>query len=417
MTSTTRSPSRQRSTIGLAAEQLGLTLVAEAADLGVSAHRTSPFERTGLSPWLRRPDQYEAIVWARVDRAVRSTEHMTELIAWGRLQARTLVFGVPESDHPLAVTAETDGSVIDRCMELADAAEQEARTISSRLTSSHKARRAAGRYAGGLVPFGYRKAPHPSGSGWSLAPDSETAALVGVIVADVHAGLSLIEIAPGLNEAGVPAPRDRHAQLQGRPMGGRRHGRDFERFRWTSGTLSKVLRSPSLMGHRTHGGQTVRDTSGAPVLIGEPLLSDEEFHALQEALLARSNGTRRPRRGTTALLTGIAHCAGCGGRMYFATRKGYVYGVYVCRATARGDVCPAPAAMRSDWLEAYTVNRFREATGMDAERSVSRSTLLESGVRVTVGKGRSGGGPSRLAGPDTSRLTFAFPHVHMGYGN
>ncbi|MET9848504.1 recombinase family protein [Streptomyces ossamyceticus] len=77
LTSTTRSPSRQRSTIGLAAEQLGLTLVAEAADLGVSAHRTSPFERTGLSPWLRRPDQYEAIVWARVDRAVRSTEHMT----------------------------------------------------------------------------------------------------------------------------------------------------------------------------------------------------------------------------------------------------------------------------------------------------------------------------------------------------
>lgn len=82
-------------------------------------------------------------------------------------------------------------------------------------------------------------------------------------------------------------------------MGGRRHGKDFERFRWTSGTLPKVLRSPSLIGHRTHGGQTVRHASGTPVLIGEPPLTDDEFEALQDALLARSNGTRSPRRGTT----------------------------------------------------------------------------------------------------------------------
>ncbi|MCL6732946.1 hypothetical protein [Streptomyces neyagawaensis] len=103
--------------------------------------------------------------------------------------------------------------------------------------------------------------------------------------------------------------------------------------------------------------------------------------------------------------------------MYFARRKGYAYGDYVCRATARGEVCPAPAAMRSDWLEAFTVDRFREAAGMDAERSISRSTLLEGGARVTVGKGRSGGGPSRPAGPDTSRLTFTFPHAQVGHGD
>lgn len=66
--------------------------------------------------------------------------------------------------------------------------------------------------------------------------------------------------------------------------------------------------------------------------------------------------------------------------------------------------------MRSDWLEDYTVDRYREATAKDAP--VSRETLLESGARVMVAKGRCGGGPARLAGPDTSRLTFELDERH-----
>ncbi|MCX5333450.1 recombinase family protein [Streptomyces sp. NBC_00140] len=195
MTSATTSPERQRSAIRLSTERLGFTLIAEASDLGVSARATSPFERPSLASWLRRPQEYEAVVWSHVDRAVRSVAHMAELVAWGRQHARTLVFGMPETDHPIMVTPQADGSTIRRCMEPAHDAEQEARTISNRLTSSHEALRAAGRYGGGLVPFGYRKAPHPSGSGWCLAPDPESAALVRAIIEDVHAGRSLVAIA------------------------------------------------------------------------------------------------------------------------------------------------------------------------------------------------------------------------------
>ncbi|MFF9277679.1 recombinase family protein [Streptomyces griseosporeus] len=400
----TTSPTRQRSAVRLCAEQLGFSLFAEASDLGVSARRTSPFERPALSSWLRRPHEYDAVIWSHVDRAVRSVAHMIELIAWGRQHGRTLVFAMPESGQPIVLTPEQDSSVIFRCMDLARDAEREARTISDRLSSSHAQMRATGRYGGGLVPFGYRKAPHPSGSGWCLQPDPETSDLVRQIVTQVHAGRSLIAIARDLNDREVPVPRDRHAQLQGRPTGGRRHGRDFDRFRWTSGTLSKVLRSPSLMGHRTHGDRTVRDGSGTPVLIGRALLSDKEFLSLQEVLSARSNGTRAPKNRTPALLIRIAHCSGCEGRMYFAVRKGRPYGDYVCRATARGDVCPAPAGIRSDWLEEYTLHCYRRATGTTA--SVTREDLLRDGVRVVVSKGRSGGGPQRLGGPDTSRLAF-----------
>ncbi|MEV5815283.1 recombinase family protein [Streptomyces mutabilis] len=403
LTEVSTAPDRQRATIHRCAEQLGFALVAEAADLGVSARSKSPFERPSLSIWLRHPAEYDAIVWSHVDRAVRSLAHMAELVAWGRQYSRTLVFGGQEEDSPIVVPPQADDAVVQRCMDLAKVAEQEARTLSARLTSSHAALRMTGRYGGGLVPFGYRKAPHPSGSGWCLAPDPESAALVRAIVADVESGMSLIAIARKLNDAGVPVPRDHHAQLKGRSMGGRRHGRDFEQFRWTSGTLSKVLRSPSLMGHRIHKGQTVRGPEGSPVLIGPPLLTEDEFGSLQDLLRARSSGNSTRSR-TNALLTAVAYCSGCYGRMYFAARKGYPHGDYACRATARGDVCSAPASMRSDWLETYTVTQYKEATGTDVP--VTRELLLENGARVTVAKGRCGGGQARLAGPDTSRLSF-----------
>jgi hypothetical protein len=150
-------------------------------------------------------------------------------------------------------------------------------------------------------------------------------------------------------------------------------------------------------------GATVRDADGSPVLIGPPLLTEEEFQALQATLNARSNGIH-PKGRETSLLIGVAHCTGCGGRMYFATRKAYAYGDYVCRASARGTTCSAPASIRADWLDEFTVDRYREAFATDGE--VTRRQLLRDRVRVTVAKGRSGGGRERLAGPDTSRLTF-----------
>lgn len=276
----TTAPGRQRAAIQLCTERLDFTLIGEASDLGVSARKTYPFERPSLSSWLRRPAEYDAVVWSHVDRAVRSVAHMAELITWGRQHDRTLVFGMPETNCPLLVTRQADGATIRRCMDLAFAAEQEVHSIST------------------------------------------------------------------------------------------------------------------LMGHRVHRAHTVRDAVGDPVLIGPPLLTEDEFYALQEILLARSNGTHRTRRMTTALLTGVAHCAGCGGRMYFAARKGYPHGDYACRATARGEVCPAPAGMRSDWLEEYTVDRYRRTA--PAEANVTRERLLRRDVRVTVAKGRSGGGPTRL---------------------
>ncbi|MFP3991900.1 hypothetical protein U9R90_31395 [Streptomyces sp. E11-3] len=60
--------------------------------------------------------------------------------------------------------------------------------------------------------------------------------------------------------------------------------------------------------------------------------------------------------------------------------------------------------MRFDWLDAYAIDEYRRTIAPDVE--VTRELLLHSAVRITVSKGRCGGGPERLIGPDTSRLSF-----------
>jgi hypothetical protein len=42
---------------------------------------------------------------------------------------------------------------------------------------------------------------------------------------------------------------------------------------------------------------------------------------------------------------------------------------------------------------------------------VTRELLLDGAARVTVAKGRAGGGPARLLGPDTSRLAFTLGKI------
>jgi hypothetical protein len=362
----------------------------------------------------------------------------------------------------------------------------EALAIQERVMGAQAALRAQGRYSGGLVPYGYEKVPNPDGEGFKLAPDPDAVKILSGIIRDVLDGKSLTAVAMALNEDGVPVPRDYQAIKAGREPGGIRRGRTIERFRWTAGTLSKVLRSPALMGYRLHQGKPVRDRDGNPILIGEPVLSGEEFDVLQDHMNALTPQKNRTRKDTRAMLLGVAKCKGCGGNLYLSKRAGGMD--YNCRATARGDRCPSPAGIRADWLEKYVEAEVMDRIGQaqmtkiitqkgydptpelreveaelralyadrDGRKSRTgrmiweeevaalerraealeatprqeartevvptgetyasfwarhdaagrRQLLLDAGARVTVAKGRSGGGAERLAGPDTGRLAF-----------
>lgn len=363
-TDETTSPGRQRAANGTEASRRGAVIVGEAEDLDVSATKTTPFERPELGAWLKRPDDFDMIVWWRMDRAVRSMADMVELGRWAREHGKLLVFAEGPGGAPMDLDMRTASPVSELIMTLlAFSAQMEAAAIRERVTGAMAALRSQGRYAGGLVPFGYKKVKNPDGNGWKLAPDMDAVSIVERIVKEVMEGQSLQAISMALNEEEVPVPRDYQAMQAGRSTGGTRYGQTFERYRWTSGTLSKVLRSPALMGHRIHKGKTVRDRDGNPVLIGEPVLEPEEFQALQDKLGERTKHTNRTRKDTKALLLGVAKCAGCGYNLYRIPRKGFPPGDYACRASARSVKCPSPAGIRADWLEEYAEERFLAVVG------------------------------------------------------
>ena len=76
LTDETTSPDRQRAANPGAAASLGIELAdREAVDLGVSASKTTPFERPELGDWLNnRPEDIAAIVVWHFDRLVRSMD-------------------------------------------------------------------------------------------------------------------------------------------------------------------------------------------------------------------------------------------------------------------------------------------------------------------------------------------------------
>lgn len=97
LTDETTSPERQREADDIAAATLGIDFgegdaLREAVDLDVSASAFGPFDRPQLGGWFARPDDFDALVWWRFDRAIRSMSHMHELAKWAREHRKMLVF-------------------------------------------------------------------------------------------------------------------------------------------------------------------------------------------------------------------------------------------------------------------------------------------------------------------------------------
>ncbi|MFI6471816.1 recombinase family protein [Streptomyces sp. NPDC050516] len=351
-TDETTSPARQREAGDLAAERIGAEVVGYAEDLDVSASRTTPFERPDLGKWLSQPDEYDVIIWWRLDRAVRSMADMTDLARWAKQHGKRLVF----AEGPGGASLELDMTSIMSeliIMLLAFAAQMEAQAIKERVTGANAALRAAGRYAGGLPPYGYKPVPRETGEGWTLAPDPERVEVIETMVRMLRDGYSPHAIAAQLNADEVMTPRDWNDARQGRTPKGRK---------WIGQTVKRLLLSPSLIGHQEHDGVTVRDRNGVPVMITSSTIHTRQERAeIQAALDERPTGAKGDRKDTGALLLGVLHCAGCKGRMYRVPAHGYT--VYVCRTRTRGQECAAPAAIKTEWAEEYARERFLLAIG------------------------------------------------------
>ncbi len=382
LTDETTSPERQRDACDHVAEELHVDFgqadaLREAVDLDVSASKTSPWERPQLAGWLNDPSTYDALVWWRFDRAIRSMQDMYALANWAREHRKVLIFaeGLGGGRQVFDFRNAMDPMSELQLFMLAFAAQFEAQSISDRVSGAQAALRAMPlRWRGGGRPtYGYMPAPMPEefgGKGWTLVPDPDAVAVIERIVRELLEGKSLSAIAAGLNADGILSPRDYWATKMGRERGGKTGGAKGahvvqETFKWTPAVLTRMLRNEALLGWKMHKGNPVRDDRGNPVMQTEtPILTREEFDQIGAVLDGRVKGWCVQRTDTNALLLGIVHCIGCSGRMYLnpqnTTRNHPSYG---CGHHARGVKCAAPSYIRADWVDEFVTSEFLRLTG------------------------------------------------------
>jgi site-specific DNA recombinase len=309
------------------AQTHGYDVVGTFEDLGISAGKTTPFERPDLGKWLapERLHEWDVLVFSKIDRAFRSTNDCVEFAKWTKANRKILAFA-------------GDGVVLDYLHPKKDSLDQmmseffiyvgsffaaiELSRFKTRATDRLDYLRMTDRVSHGVPPLGYRTVPHPSGQGKALARDPEGYKLLHEIktkLVDEHE--SLTSIARWLNGRGKTS---NVAKSRG---GGK----------WSVTTLKRVLTSQRTQGFRVMsvfepapteanpdhkkrtGEKLVLDPDGQPIRMAEPTFSEEDWGRIQAALGGRAS-SGKARQMTPNPLAGIGYCE-CGYSLALHRRK------------------------------------------------------------------------------------------------
>ena len=321
------------------AQSRGFEVVGTFEDLGVSAGKTTPFERPELGDWLSRVHEWDVLVFSKIDRAFRSTSDCVEFARWTKENRKILAFS-------------GDGVVLDYLHPAGDSLDQmmseffiyvgsffaaiELNRFKTRANDRLAVLRLTDRVTHGVPPMGYRTVPHPSGKGRALERDPEGYQILHEIYRKmVIEGFSLVAVVDWLNDTGVRTNRSR-------AINAKQPGKDGK---WHVSTLKRTLTSLRLQGYRTTakmvpspaegkpdrkkrvGESLVLDKEGKPVRMAQPTFSDEQWDSLQQTLAQRSIAGKR-RQMDPSPLSGIAYC-NCGYALalhrQYANNRTYTY--------------------------------------------------------------------------------------------
>lgn len=296
--------------------------VAEVVTDSVGASRHSKGKRSG---WKRVQTLLEAgdvdvlVTW-EASRAQRDLAVYAEL---RDLCARTgTLWSYSGRTHDLTQSHDRFTTGLDALL-----AEREADEIAERVQRAVRANALAGRPHGRRL-YGYRRLYDPdSGRLLGQEPHPDEAPVVRQMFADYLAGYSPKRIADDLTERGVMTGT-------GIP--------------WIDTQVFRALGNPAYAARRVHQGEVI-GAAAWPALI-----DDDTFDRTQERLAKRSQIHASP---TARLLTGVARCAVCGGRITVNTDR-KVRLVYLCRSAA----CVGRDLVKLDaYVSAALVARLEDA--------------------------------------------------------
>ncbi|WP_084800413.1 recombinase family protein [Promicromonospora kroppenstedtii] len=214
---------------------------------------------------------------------------------------------------------------------LAAFAEMELSVIRDRVKDGRAILDAQKRFAGGVVPYGYRVVDNPDGNGKILAPDPDEAPLWQTVATGILAGRSLRIQARYLNHKGVTS----------------RRGETI-----TYNTVRDVLSGDAIVG-RKNGVQ-----------VWEPAIDLETWAQLRGIFEARKLPEGRRRGKNTTLLSTVMTCAGCGGPLWISNDRGTFYARCSTRISRDESTCDAPASVKYASLEDMVLERI-EATAKE----------------------------------------------------
>jgi site-specific DNA recombinase len=319
VTDATTSPARQVEACRQFIEQRGWTEIGVAEDLDISAGSTSPFERPSLAAWIGdgvkdvgRLPEVDVVLCFRIDRLVRRVKHLSRIIEWFDDHNVNLV-SATEAHFDLSTAI---GRVIAQLV--ASFAEMELEAMSARASDASRNNIAAGKYRGGVPPWGY--VPSDASGEWRLVQDGPQVEVIEEVVRRVLDGEPLRPIAHDLTRREALTPRDSFAQFRDREVKG---------YGWHPGPLKRALMSPAMLGQvvtreplvddkgrevrdakgkKVYGPEiVVRSRDGSPVVRSDPILSRSVFEKVCAELSQREN-RKEPDKRTASLLVQVIHC-------------------------------------------------------------------------------------------------------------
>lgn len=318
----------------------------------VSASKVDPFNRPALGPWLTdRVADFDALVFWRMDRAVRSMTDLHKLMDWAKSFQKHVIFCEgPGSEYDFDFSGSGDDSKLELAMLLATviawAARIEAMAIRDRVKSSHEYLRREGEWGGGMVPYPLKPQRKKGASrGWELVHNPETMPILMDIITRVTDGDRLLPICNDLNADGVPSPRDYWVarKVEGRAAtyadgDAPAPAKIVKKRLWSTQGLKAILTSRVLLGEWIFDGSLNVDADGEPIQRCEPILTQSQWDDLQAALAALSMDSKQKYSEPNPVL-GVARCARCGEPYYLKQerQKGRLYSNLSCRSRHGGN--------------------------------------------------------------------------------
>lgn len=367
----------QRTRISKRADAEEMELVDFAVDIDVSSS-ISPWMRPSLGDWLNnKKGQFDHIIILKIDRIARSVRHLSDIIEWCEANGKGLISCEEGFD-----LSKPWGKTIAKI--LAVVAEAELDAIKARNKASRETMRKTGRWPGGLVPFGRRAVKGEEG--FTLELDPEYGPTLIEMIRRFVEKPSFSAVADWLNEQGVPTAQD-IARIRAAA------GESTTRLtapkprgsRWTATTVQAVLTSRSLLGEYVRAnGSVVRNDDGTPVMRSEPVLNEEEWAKLSEAVA--SVKYKKP-KGSTSPTVGVTFCLTCGSPLYYVKgnlSKGQRER-YRCHGNkSKGiDACPKQRFWAEDlypWLESALLGEIGHLERMESTTTIDGSRAAKLAV-------------------------------------